>query len=158
VRSGSMPFRVLLIEDNLPDVMLVRHALDECGLDVALEVIYDAEEAAAYISRMGETEDAQCPDIVLLDLNVPKGDGLELLATFRTSPKCPDLPIVIMTSSDSPRDRTRATEIGATRYFRKPIDLDQYLRLGALVEEVLIERLAANKGTRQDGSGNDVVL
>jgi CheY-like chemotaxis protein len=153
-----MPFRVVLVEDNRPDVMLVRHALDECGLDVALQVIYDAEEAVAYISRLGETEDAPCPDIVLLDLNVPKGDGLELLAAFRTSPKCRDLPIVIMTSSDSPRDRTRATEIGATRYFRKPIDLDQYLRLGALVEEVLNERMASNKRTREDGSGNDVVL
>jgi len=136
--------------------MLVRQALAGCGLEVVLHAIADGEEAAAYISRMGETEESPCPDIVLLDLNVPKGDGLDLLAAFRSSRNCPNLPIVIMISSDSPRDRKRASEIGATRYFRNPLDLDQYLRLGALVEEVLNERIASNAGMREKGSGNDV--
>jgi CheY-like chemotaxis protein len=140
------------VEDNQPDVMLVRQALSQRGLQFSVHEMSDAEEAAAYIERMGDTEKSPCPDIVLLDLNVPKGDGLELLKAFRASPKCPGVPIIVMTSSDSPRDRAKANEMGTTLYFRKPIELDEYLRLGILVEEVLKERIGSMGGTGHDGS------
>lgn len=139
-----MPFQVLLIEDNRPDVMLVRQALSLRSSEFVVHEMADAEEAAAYIERMGDGDCSPCPDIVLLDLNMPKGEGLELLETLRASPRCPSVPIIIMTSSDSPRDRARAAEIGTTRYFKKPIELDQFLALGALVEEVLKEHPASS--------------
>ena len=132
-----MPFNVLLVEDNPPDVMLVRKALLEHGLEFTLYAHSDAEQALAFIDRMGEAGDAPCPDVVLLDLNVPKGDGVELLNAVRNSPKCPDVPIIVISSSSAPQDHARMAQGGATRYFCKPIDLDQFLKLGSLVKEVL---------------------
>ena len=87
-----MPFNVLLVEDNPPDVMLVRKALLEHGLEFTLYANSDAEQALAYIDRMGEAGDSPCPDVVLLDLNVPKGEGVDLLDAVRNSPKCPNVP------------------------------------------------------------------
>lgn len=133
----TTPFQILLVEDNQPDIILVRQALTEQDLNFELHEMADAEEAVAFIERMGGVPDAPCPDIVLLDLNVPRGEGLELLEAVRTSTTCPDVPVIIMTSSDSPHDRARATEKGCTLYFKKPIELDQFLKLGDLVKDVL---------------------
>ena len=131
------PVQVLLVEDNPADIMLVREALSQHGLEFALREITDAEEAMAYIDRMHSMADTLCPDVVLLDLNVPRGDGLELFEALRASTKCPDVPIIIMSSSDLPHDRAKAATKGTTLYFKKPIELDEFLKLGRLVHEVL---------------------
>jgi CheY-like chemotaxis protein len=141
-QERAMPLNVLLVEDNPPDVFLVRQALREHGLEFALHEISDAEEALAYIDRMGDEVQTPCPDVVLLDLNIPKGDGLELLEAVRNSLKCPKVPIIVISSSAAPQDHSRVTQGGATRYFRKPIELDQFLKLGSLVTEVLNHRSA----------------
>lgn len=132
-----MPINVLLVEDNPADVMLVRKALLEHGLEFTLYSNSDAEQALAYIDRMGEAGDSPCPDVVLLDLNVPKGEGVDLLDAVRNSPKCPEVPVIVISSSPAPQDPARVARGGATRYFCKPIDLDQFLKLGSLVKEVL---------------------
>lgn len=102
--------------------------------------IGDAEEAIQYIGTLATTPDAPCPDVVLLDLNLPRGDGLDCLRALRESQKCPNTVVIIVTSSDSPSDRARAAAMGAARYFRKPSDLDDFLTLGGVVKEVLTER------------------
>jgi chemotaxis family two-component system response regulator Rcp1 len=131
-----MPIQVLLIEDNRPDAVLVGHALRKQRLDIALHDFDDGEAAAAYVQRMGGA-DVPCPDVVIMDLNLPRGDGFALLKQIRDRPGCADTPAIVMTSSVSPHDRARAAAMGNTRYFIKPSDLDAFLQIGVLVREVL---------------------
>jgi chemotaxis family two-component system response regulator Rcp1 len=140
-----MAVQVLLIEDNRPDALLVRNALQKQGLDFSIHELRDAEAASSYAQRMGSAADVPYPDIVIMDLNLPKGDGLEILEAIRNCPECADTPVIVMTSSDSPRHHARVAEMGNTRYFRKPLDLDAFLGIGALVVEVLNERDAPGK-------------
>lgn len=134
-----MPVRVLLVEDNRPDAALVREALKRHGIEAAIQAIEDAETAAAHLSHIGSGLNLPCPAIVIMDLNLPRGDGLELLRHIRQHPECGNVPVIVMTSSDSPKDREAAIGLGNTRYFRKPSDLEGFLRIGALVREVLEE-------------------
>jgi CheY-like chemotaxis protein len=129
--------KVLLAEDNRGDVLLVREALAEHGIPADLFVMRDGGEALDYISRIGELDRTPCPDLVLLDLNLPKVDGLDILAEFRKHPQCTHTPVIVISSSDAPRDRERAGALGVTRYFRKPSDLDEFLKLGSVVREVI---------------------
>jgi two-component system, chemotaxis family, response regulator Rcp1 len=128
---------ILLAEDNRADIPLVQKALDEHKIQYALHVVRDGEEALAFIRRMGEPDGPGCPDIVLLDLNLPKIDGTEVLAEFRKHPQCAHTPVIVISSSDAHKDRERMAALGVARYFRKPSDLDAFLRLGAIVREVM---------------------
>jgi DNA-binding response OmpR family regulator len=130
-----MSIRVAVIEDNRADTLLVRDALRFAELDFELREIPDAEQAGAYLAEIGAGGD--CPDVVILDLNLPRGDGADVLAQLRSSPRCADVPVVVMTSSDSPSDRARVAEATRARYFRKPLELDAFLKLGHLVREML---------------------
>lgn len=141
------PLQVLLAEDNPGDVFLVREALREHQLEYKLKVITDAAEAERYLEMVGHALDAPCPDIFLLDLNLPKGDGHEILTSFRAHPLCSNVPVVVVTSSDAPADRTRAQLSGATEYFRKPSDLTEFLRLGAVVSRLVNGNVNGNGGS-----------
>jgi CheY-like chemotaxis protein len=129
------PVRVLLIEDNPADIELVREALMAADLDPVLEIAADFEEARGHIQDISLTVDS--PDVILLDLNLPKGSGLELLQMFRASPKFEKVPVIVVSSSSAARDRDRAAQLGASRYFRKPSDLEEFMTLGQLVRESL---------------------
>jgi chemotaxis family two-component system response regulator Rcp1 len=129
------PLRILLAEDNRGDVFLVRQALDDAGLKYELHVMDDGQKALDYVSAVGQT--TLSPDILLLDLNLPKADGHEILLAFRSHPICSAIPVIVVSSSDAPSDRKRVADAGATRYFRKPVQLKEFLRLGAVVREVL---------------------
>ena len=137
-----MPLNVLLVEDNPPDVMLIRQALRQHGLEFTLHQATDAEQALAYIDGIGDNEQTPCPDVVLLDLNIPKGEGIELLQALRKSIRCAEVPVIVLSSSTNSEDRARVAEWGATQYFRKPIELDQFMKLGSLVKEILQNRLS----------------
>jgi len=132
--------QVLLIEDSQADALLMREALGLHVKDFAIRAIGDCEEAIRYIGRLCTSPDTPCPDVVLLDLNLPKGDGMDCLRALRESEKCPDTVVIVVTSSDSPADRARAAAMGAARYFRKPTDLEDFLTLGGVVKEALSER------------------
>jgi CheY-like chemotaxis protein len=129
--------RILLAEDNHGDEFLVREALREHQVQHELHVMRDGLEAVHYIERMGDATDAPCPDVLLLDLNLPHRSGHELLQLFRAHPFCRNTPVIVITSSDAEKDRRRAAELGATRYFRKPSDVDEFIQLGAIVREVV---------------------
>jgi CheY-like chemotaxis protein len=128
--------KVLLAEDNRGDVFLVRAALKEHHIDHELMVVADGARAINYIERIG-APDAPCPDVFLLDLNLPKADGHQVLEHFRAHPMCQTTPVIVVTSSDTPSDRQRAQHLGAARYFRKPSEIDEFLQLGAVIKEVV---------------------
>ena len=132
--------RILVAEDNPGDVELVREALHEYGVQCGLYVARDGGEVERYLERMGKYEDAPCPDLLLLDLNLPKAHGFEIFQLFRSQVGCAETPIVIMTSSSAPKDRERAAAMGAARYFCKPCELAEFLKLGSVVKELVRER------------------
>jgi chemotaxis family two-component system response regulator Rcp1 len=128
--------QILLAEDNRGDVMLVQKALEEHHLVHELHVVSDGEEALEFIRDMGKSAATPCPDLLVLDLNLPKVDGSEVLSEFRKHPECLATPVIVMSSSDAPRDRTKINALGVNHYFRKPTDLDAFMELGAVVRQV----------------------
>jgi CheY-like chemotaxis protein len=129
--------KILLAEDNRGDVLLVREALLAHRIEYELFLVSDGAHALDFIDQIGNNHTAPCPDVFLLDLNLPKADGHEVLERFRKHPLCRSTPVVIVTSSDTPRDRERVAKLGAARYFRKPMEIDEFMQLGALVKEVV---------------------
>ena len=126
---------ILLAEDNPADVYLIREALREYGVVCSVRAVADGKEALALIAPGSA---AWHPDLIILDLNLPCHDGLEILQKLRSTEAIAHVPVVVLTSSDSPRDRLNATELGATRYLRKPSDLEQFLQMGAVFRDLLV--------------------
>ena len=128
---------ILLAEDNWGDVLLVQEALRAHQVQHTLHVVRDGAEALAFVERMGQPGSEPCPDLVLLDVNLPKVDGPEVLKALRNHEACARTPVIVVSSSDSPRDRSRMAELGIARYFKKPSDFEAFLKLGAVVGEVI---------------------
>ena len=128
---------ILLAEDNPADVYLIREALREHGVVFTLRVAADGKEMLAFLSGEPSPLTPEIPQLIILDLNLPRHDGIEILQRVRATTRLSRVPVVVLTSSDSPRDRMLATELGATRYLRKPSSLEQFLELGAVFKELL---------------------
>jgi CheY-like chemotaxis protein len=137
VRRTVIVLQILLAEDNPGDVLLVQEALHEHQIPHELHVVEDGAKALEYLAQLGKTDEAPCPDVMLLDLNLPKIDGTQVLAEFRKHPECVQMPVIVITSSGAQRDRARVSALGVARYFRKPSDFEEYLQLGAIVREVV---------------------
>jgi CheY-like chemotaxis protein len=129
--------QILLAEDNYADVLLVQQALRAHDIGCELHVARDGEQALNYVTHMGQPGGMPCPDLLLLDLNLPKADGAQVLREFRQHPECASTPVIIVTSSDAPNDRASVNQLGVSRYFLKPLDLDAFLQLGETVREVI---------------------
>jgi two-component system, chemotaxis family, response regulator Rcp1 len=130
----SSPIRILLAEDNPGDAFLVQQALSSRKLNYTLRTAADGELA---LKLLEDAEAGQSTfDLLLLDLNLPKVPGERILERVRQSEHLKPLPVIVVTSSDSPKDRARVAALGANRYFRKPSDLRAFLTLGGVVEEV----------------------
>jgi CheY-like chemotaxis protein len=134
----NSPLVILLVEDNPGDVLLVREALREQRLEYELFVADNGDKAARLLSRLGSSVPA--PDVLLLDLNIPGIDGKELFQRVRAHPLCVDTPLVVVTSSDSQRDREWTGEFNVSHYFRKPSDFQEFLKLGAIVRKLAGDR------------------
>lgn len=128
---------ILLVEDNPADVVLVREALREQNLEVELFVADDGEKAMDFIDRVDLHPDLPCPKLLVLDLNLPKRTGHEVLQRLRQSNRCAELPVVILSSSDAPKDREAASRLGADGYIRKPSSLDDFMKIGVVLKDVL---------------------
>jgi CheY-like chemotaxis protein len=135
---------ILLAEDNPGDIFLVQKALQQHHILHRLYVVHDGAEAMAWVAHIGEPGGTPRPDLLLLDLNLPKFDGRQILSEFRKHPGCSHSPVIAVTSSDAPRDRARMAELGVARYFRKPLEFDAFLQLGAVVREVVAQAAAAS--------------
>jgi two-component system, chemotaxis family, response regulator Rcp1 len=118
---------ILLVEDNPGDVRLMREALTANGMSKALSVVEDGEQALSFLTRRGTYSKAPRPDLIFLDLNLPRKDGREVLAEIKTSNDLRRIPVIVLTTSESDSDVQRAYELHANCYVKKPTDLDEYL-------------------------------
>jgi DNA-binding response OmpR family regulator len=127
---------IVLVEDNPADARLVRAALEEHGVAGELIVFRDGAKAIQFIDEI-ESGSGQCPDLMIVDLNLPKRPGRDVLACRDRSGKLRKVPIVVLSSSDAAQDRDESSRLGASLYLRKPSRLDDFLRLGAVFREIL---------------------
>jgi two-component system response regulator len=128
---------ILLVEDNPGDVFLVRESLAHHNLEHDLHLATDGEMALKHIADMGAPSVVACPDLLLLDLNLPKVDGAAVLLEFRKHPQCAFTPVIVVTSSDMPKDRTQLAALGISNYFRKPTSFAAFMQLGAVIRQVI---------------------
>jgi DNA-binding response OmpR family regulator len=136
-------FQIVLVEDAEPDVILVREALEQSGLDFDLKVFDDGEQGVDFVESIDRDTTVSCPHLFLLDLNLPKKSGGQILERVRQSATCGQVPVVILTSSDSHKDKAQAADLKATGYFRKPSRLDEFMKLGPYVRDLLTNPPAA---------------
>jgi two-component system, chemotaxis family, response regulator Rcp1 len=120
---------ILLVEDNAGDVRLTREALREADLSVELTAVPDGEQALAFLRNEGEHAGAPRPDLILLDLNLPKKNGLEVLEEIRHDPALRTTPVIMLTTSSSARDVAASYDRGVNCYVVKPLDLDDFTQL-----------------------------
>ncbi len=130
----SYLLNIFLAEDNPADVYLIREALIAARLDFDLHRWADGEEALRALAQIEESN--QPVSLILLDLNLPKVSGHELLAHVRGSAQLRSTPVIVLTSSDSPEDRAQTSALQISHYFRKPTDFTEFLELGVIVERV----------------------
>lgn len=133
--SRSRPIDILLVEDNPGDVRLTREALKEGKVLNNLSVAGDGVEALAFLKHEGPYATSAHPDIILLDLNLPRMDGRELLAKIKTDPDLRRIPVVILTTSKAEEDIVKTYDLHANCYITKPVDLDQFIAVVKSVEE-----------------------
>jgi CheY-like chemotaxis protein len=131
----SHPVDVLLVEDNPGDVRLTVEALKESKLYVNLHVAKDGMEAIEFLKRQGPFADSRRPDLVLLDLNLPKKDGREVLAEIKADPELWRIPVVVLTTSRAEEDILRTYNLHANCYVSKPVGLDQFIKVVQSINE-----------------------
>jgi two-component system, chemotaxis family, response regulator Rcp1 len=126
---------ILLIEDNPGDADLTREALLEAKVHNRLHVVDDGAKALDFLFKRGAYADAPRPDIILLDLNLPKKDGRQVLAEVKAEPRLADIPVVILTTSQAEEDIIRSYQLHANCYITKPVDFKQFLKVVKSIEE-----------------------
>ncbi|MFB6296106.1 MAG: response regulator [Halobacteriales archaeon] len=133
-RSDGSPVEILLVEDNPGDVRLTEKAFEDVKLANNLHVVTDGVEAMAFLRQEGEFADSPRPDIVLLDLNLPKKDGSEVLAEVKTDDDLKDIPVVVLTSSEAEEDVIETYNNHANAYLTKPVDFDGFTEIVKKIE------------------------
>jgi len=138
---------ILLVEDNPADVELTRESLKDSGIVNSLHVTYDGEEALRFLRKEGEFSDKPAPDLIFLDLNLPKVDGREVLREVKDDPVLRKIPVVVLTSSQADEDIVRTYDLHANCFVSKPLDLDQFTTVVKKIEDFWfgIVRLPAKK-------------
>lgn len=135
MKSIGDTIRVLLVEDNLADIRLTQEALKGTKVLVELDVVRDGEEAMRFLRKEGQYRDAADPDVILLDLNLPRKDGREVLAEIKADEELKRIPVVILTSSQAEEDILRTYELHANCFITKPVDFAQFLQVVRCIEE-----------------------
>ena len=151
----SKLFRILLVEDNAADVYLFEHALEDVQLRFELTVIRDGAQAVAFVRREGKYANSPAPDLAVLDLNLPKKGGLQVLRAIRESGDLAKVPVAIVSSSASPQDLAKTQSLGVQRYITKPPDLDAFLQIGQILREMLTENRSEPERSRRNGSATE---
>ncbi len=117
------PVEILLVEDSPADIALTEEALKESGLKNTLTIVTDGEQAIEYLSKRGKYKDAESPDLILLDLNMPKKNGHEVLEVIKDNPKLEEIPVVVLTVSEAEEDIARALGLKMNFYLNKPVNV-----------------------------------
>ena len=126
---------ILLVEDNPGDVRLTVEALHEGKIANSMHVVEDGEAALAYLRNEGEFRNAPFPDLILLDLNLPKMDGRDVLAVIKSDERLKQIPVVVLTTSQAEEDILRAYKLAANCYITKPVDFSQFIKVVISIEE-----------------------
>jgi two-component system, response regulator len=139
---------VLLVEDNEDDIVIIQEAFAEARLVNVIKTVRDGEEALAYLRRNGKHKLATMPGLILLDINMPKKNGFEVLKEMKADSKLRSLPVVMLTTSDREEDIVRSYANGASSYIRKPVDFDQFAKVVKQFELywTLISQIPSHKG------------
>jgi two-component system, chemotaxis family, response regulator Rcp1 len=148
VYGGSI--QVLLVEDNPGDVRLTKEALKEGKLLNQLTVVGDGVEALSFLRKEGKYADAIQPELILLDLNLPKKDGREVLAEIKADPKLRRIPVVVLTTSSAEEDILKIYDLHANCYITKPVDLEQFMGVVKSIEDfwVSVVKLPLHEASR----------
>lgn len=128
-RSRAAPIEILLVEDSPSDIDLTREALEDTKVHNNLSIATDGVEALAFLRKEGKFADAPHPDLILLDLNLPKKDGREVLAEIKADVRLRRIPVVVLTTSEAERDIVESYNLHANCYVRKPVDLDAFIQV-----------------------------
>jgi len=146
---------LLLVEDSPDDVLLTREALRDATFPTRLHVVEDGEAALAFMRREDEYAEAPRPDLILLDLNLPRLSGIEVLQALKSDPELKRIPVVVLTTSASERDVDQAYEEHVNAYVRKPLELDAFMQVVRLVDEYWlgVVTLPGGGDIRPDRSG-----
>ncbi len=126
-KTSARPLSILLVEDNPGDVRLTHEALKECGVNSTMNAVVDGSEAIKYLYNEGPYVDSPRPDLILLDLNLPKKDGREVIACIKKDEKLMTIPIVVLTTSNAEGDILKVYDLGANCYMAKPIDFNRFI-------------------------------
>ena len=133
--TESRQIEILLVEDNPGDTRLTQEAMRAAKMTNVLHVVEDGEQAMEFLRRRSRFKDAPRPDLILLDLNLPKKDGRSVLAEVKTDPDLRRIPVVVLTTSRSEEDVLQAYDMHANAYVTKPVNLEKFMRIVALIDE-----------------------
>jgi CheY-like chemotaxis protein len=136
---AAKPIDVLLIEDDPGDELITREVFEHNKFNNTLHVAHDGQEGLDYLYRRGKHQDAPQPDLILLDLNLPKYDGRQLLERFKSDPDLCHIPIVVLTTSSAEEDILRSYQLHANAYVTKPVDLDQFMSAVRQIDEFFVQ-------------------
>jgi chemotaxis family two-component system response regulator Rcp1 len=132
--NNERAINILLVEDNPGDIRLTREVLKEGRIRNVLNVVTDGEQAVLYLNKSGEYANTLRPDIILLDLNLPKKDGREVLAEIKADPSLMRIPVIILTTSSAERDISNMYDHHANCYITKPVDFNQFINVIKSIE------------------------
>ena len=135
---ASTPIEVLLVEDDPGDVLMTQEAFEEHKVRNRLHVVNDGVDAVAFLRREGEYAGAPRPDLVLLDLNLPRRDGREVLAEIKNDPDLCHIPVVVLTTSQADEDIVRSYQLHANAYVTKPVDFDRFISVIRQIDEFFV--------------------
>jgi chemotaxis family two-component system response regulator Rcp1 len=147
IKISSTPIEVLLVEDSPGDVRLTREALKDAKVHISLHVASDGIEAMAYLECEEPYVNAIRPDLILLDLNLPRKDGRQVLKEIKESPKLRSIPVVILTTSSSEADILQSYHLHANCYISKPVDLDGFLKVVQSIDSFWLSVVKLPRGT-----------
>ena len=133
--KDNRPINILLIEDNPGDVRLTQEAFKEGKMSTKLDIVMDGVEAIKYLRKQGEYKGSSTPDLILLDLNLPKRDGREVLEEIKSDPDLKRIPIVILTTSNAEQDIIKSYNLHVNCYINKPVDFDKFFDIIQKIQE-----------------------
>jgi CheY-like chemotaxis protein len=137
-KPAGQPIEVLLVEDDPGDVLLIQEAFADNKLLNNLNIVNDGEQALAYLRREGEYAGARRPDLVLLDLNLPRKDGREVLQEVKTDESLRTIPVVVLTTSEAEEDVLRSYQLHANAYVPKPVDFDRFVSIVRQIDDFFV--------------------
>lgn len=148
--TQPLKFEVLLVEDNPGDVRLTREALKDAKVMVNLSIVQDGVEAIEFLRRQGKYPASPRPELILLDLNLPRKNGREVLAEIKDDPDLKSIPVVVLTTSSSDEDVFRSYQLHANCYIRKPVDLDGFMKVVHSIDDFWLSVVSVPRVSRHE--------